>query len=174
MFSPPTSLVDAVLGSPSSRKELHLNSTSPNFSCVEMDKRVARVWKGDAFPSNESYTCVTTDFGGIDISPANPPLHRPPNARLIAGAVIGGVAGAALLCVLVWWLKRRHRRQSAASAAQTEQTRGEGNELELEDVAVAQAYNGHARRREAGEQPPRYTRTGKPGEVPPVYGMLCL
>ena len=98
--------------------------------------------------------------------------------KIIAGSVIGGAAGALLLSLSFWWCIRSCIEQSRKEAARVQARReggGRNDNVELDDFAVAQAYEGVARRREVGvEQPPHYTRTGKPGGVPPVYGKLYM
>jgi len=167
-------LVDAVFRN-SDYPRLHLNSTNTNFDCVPFDRRVADIWTGKSYPDVNQYTCVTLDSQGNDISPANPPYKQPidgPTKGVIAGAVVGSVLVVAFIAWCIW----TQRKQRKMLAARARERAARGDDIELDNVAGASAYYGHTRRRESGEQPPRYARTGKPGEVPPTYSKFpaCL
>jgi len=172
--------ISDVLRSTHSTKELHLNSTDPKFDCTEIDKRVAAFWSAtNVFPNTTIYTCITTDADGNDISPANPPIsYRPPMSSATKQKIIFGTIGAVLAVVVIGgctWAYMRQKRLLAGRAQAAGEEHGDES-VELGDVVVVSTDGGHARRRESGEQPPRYARLGKPGEVPPVYGKmrLCL
>ena len=156
-------------------KQLHLNSTDANFDCASIDKQVARIWRDSStFPSTNVYTCITSDSQGKDISPQDPALsYRAPmslaNIRTIILATIGGVLAITLIAWCTLAYRKRKKRQANRSRVAAQR---DNSSVELDDLATVAAYNGHVRRHDSGEQPPRYTRTGKPWETAPLYGKI--
>ena len=154
--------------------QLHLTSYNQTFNCAEVDSRVARTWLEKTWPSDDTYSCVTLDADGRDVSPPNPPLD-PPMSTPTKAAIGGGTVAGVLAGIYVWLIIRYKTKKRRANAARRSDDGGVGNEdvggFELDDVAFQQTYSVVARRPEGvSDEPPRYVRIAKATEVPPVYG----
>lgn len=151
---------------------------------------MAQVWPELEFPAAYKYECKEI-IDGRDVSPPDPTTSRQIAKRrnTIIAAVLGTVFGIALLVVVFFWIRREHRKEMTRvhNTSRQPQARDQGHseqhgqvnylsgveegDHELDDLhPTTQVYGGVLRRTDVGEQPPRYTRIPKVGEVPPEYG----
>lgn len=90
---------------------VHVTSYNPEFNCSALDNRVAQIWPESTFPTEANYTCITFSAEGTDISPPPPPIIRRSrfSKGVMAGIVVGSVAGAALFASMIWLVVKKRK-----------------------------------------------------------------
>jgi hypothetical protein len=173
-------------------KSLYIESRDPTFNCTALDTRLANQWYESNFPTSNVYDCIIRDSNGNDVSPLPPQVPKRPVSNSTSGVIAGCVLIVVLVAVAIWWglrkckpneqtiaQRRRAREQQQArleaSGAARRESAGEGvlTEYELAQITRTNGNAGGVVRdsdQEDADRPPKYTRVGKPGEVPPVYG----
>ncbi|CZR62807.1 uncharacterized protein PAC_12704 [Phialocephala subalpina] len=130
----------------------HLNSSNAAMDCTTFDKLAdSESWTSSFYSCGAYLPGENKDLAKHYQSPKKSlALSRPVKAIIIILSIIAGF----FLCALLtrwWWRKRHPRRRSVAEEP-----------VDLGDM-------GHTRQQSEGEGLPKYTRVGKPGEVPPGY-----
>ncbi|KAF8859786.1 hypothetical protein BDZ45DRAFT_620419 [Acephala macrosclerotiorum] len=132
----------------------HLNSSNSNLDCTTFDKLAISEGWASSFYSCGAYLPGETKDSAKHYQAPNQglALSKPVKAIIILLSIIAGL----FLCAFMtrWWWRRRHPRRGSVAE---------------EPIVVDLGDMGHTRQQSEGEGLPKYSRVGKPGEVPPGY-----